>query len=252
MFQIVNFYKFTKLTDVQRVREDLKAAMIDTGVRGTIILADEGFNAMLCGQESEMAAFLIEVERIFGTEIAYKSSFHEEAPLRKIDVKIKPEIVTLKQPVDISLGEGTHVGVDEWNELISDPETVVLDARNYYEVKNGAFKNSIDPKTEKFSDLPKFIDECLTEAKTKNVAMYCTGGIRCEKFAPYLKSKGFENVFQLQGGILRYLETVDPAESLWEGECFVFDERRTLNEHLEKGEQIDYSHPDNRRVKDSE
>jgi UPF0176 protein len=181
-----------------------------------------------------------------GVSPEFKVSYYDEPPLRKIDVKIKPEIVTLKQQVDISLGNGTHVDADEWNRLVSDPETVVLDARNYYEVMNGSFVNSIDPKTEKFSELPRYVDLNLLDAKGKKVAMYCTGGIRCEKFAPYLKSKGFENVFQLKGGILKYLETVDPAESLWEGECFVFDDRRTLNQGLEKGVGIDFSHPDNR------
>jgi UPF0176 protein len=225
--------------------------MRETGVRGTIILADEGFNAMLCGKEDEMEMFLVETKRILGTELECKFSFFDEAPLRKIDVKIKPEIVTLKQDVDVSLGEGTHVEPKEWNKLLADPETIVLDARNYYEVMNGSFKGSLDPKTDKFSELPAFVSDHLSDEKETKIAMFCTGGIRCEKFVPYLKSKGFKNVFQLRGGILKYLETVDPADSLWEGECFVFDERRTLNEHLEQGVQVDYSHPDN-RVKDPE
>lgn len=251
MFQIVNFYKFFKLSGLDELRANLRELMTDTGVRGTIILAEEGFNAMLCGEEAAVNVFLTETRRILGTEFDHKVSYNEDAPLRKIDVKIKPEIVTLKQKVDIELGAGTHVGVNEWNSLVSDPETIILDARNYYEVMNGAFKNSLDPKTEKFSELPKFVEDNLANAKTKKVAMYCTGGIRCEKFAPYLRSQGFENVFQLQGGILKYLETVDPAESLWEGECFVFDERRTLTERLEKGVGVDYSHPDN-RIEDGE
>lgn len=251
MFQIVNFYKFIRLSNLAEIREDLRALMTETGVRGTIILADEGFNAMLCGKDVEMEMFLVEAKRILGTEFECKVSYFDEAPLRKIDVKIKPEIVTLKQQVDISLGDGTHVGPKEWNELLADPETIVLDTRNYYEVMNGSFKGSLDPKTEKFSELPAFISENLSNEKEAKIAMFCTGGIRCEKFAPYLKSKGFKNVFQLEGGILKYLESVDPADSLWEGECFVFDERRTLNERLEQGVQVDYSHPDN-RIKDSE
>ncbi len=249
MFQIVNFYKFIRLSNLEKIRGDLRALMTETGVRGTIILANEGFNAMLCGKDDEMKQFLMSAEQILGTSFECKISYFEEAPLRKIDVKIKPEIVTLKQEVDISLGEGTHVAPKKWNELISDPETIVFDTRNYYEVMNGSFKGAMDPKTEKFSQLPEFIAANFSEEKDKKIAMYCTGGIRCEKFAPFLKSKGFKNVFQLQGGILKYLEEVDPAESLWEGECFVFDERRTLNERLEKGVQIDYSHPDN-RIKD--
>ena len=251
MFQIVNFYKFVRLSNLENIREGLRALMTETGVRGTIILADEGFNAMLCGKDDEMDVFLGETKRILGTEFECKISYFDEAPLRKIDVKIKPEIVTLKQAVDISLGEGTHVGPKEWNELIADPNTIVLDTRNYYEVLNGSFKGSLDPKTEKFSELPAFVSKKLGNEKETKIAMFCTGGIRCEKFAPFLKSQGFKNVFQLHGGILKYLETVDPDESLWEGECFVFDERRTLNERLEKGVQVDYSHPDN-RIKDAE
>jgi len=251
MFQIVNFYKFVRLSTLENIREQLKALMADTGVRGTIILADEGFNAMLCGKEDEMNAFIAEAEQILGTEFECKISYFEESPLRKIDVKIKPEIVALKQEVDVSLAEGTHVGPEEWNKLIADPTTIVLDARNYYEVMNGSFKGAVNPQTEKFSELPAFVSTNLADKKDSKIAMYCTGGIRCEKFAPYLKSQGFKNVFQLNGGILRYLETVDPAESLWEGECFVFDERRTLNERLEKGVQVDYSHPDN-HIKDAE
>lgn len=246
MFQIVNFYKFIRLADLEKIREELRALMTETGVRGTIILADEGFNAMLCGSDMEMSTFLPATKCILNAEFECKVSYFEEAPLRKIDVKIKPEIVTLRKDVDVSLGEGTHVGPKEWNELLSDPKTIVLDARNYYEIMNGSFKGALNPQTEKFSELPTFVSSHLNDAKDKNVAMYCTGGIRCEKFAPYLKSLGFKNVFQLNGGILKYLETVDPSESLWEGECFVFDERRTLNERLEKGVQVDYSHPDNR------
>lgn len=251
MFQIVNTYKFTRLLNLENIREELRVLMTQTGVRGTIILADEGFNAMLCGREAEMNEFLPIFEQILGTKLEPKLSYFDQAPLRKIDVKIKPEIVTLKQEVEISLGKGTHVGPKEWNELISDPETLVLDARNYYEVMNGSFIGAVDPRTEKFSELPGFVSTNLADKKDLKIAMYCTGGIRCEKFAPFLKSQGFKNVFQLNGGILRYLETVDPAESLWEGECFVFDERRTLNERLEKGVQVDYSHPDN-RIKDAE
>jgi len=157
MFQIVNFYKFVNLTELERLREELKVVMIDTGVRGTIILADEGFNAMLCGKEVEINAFLPQAKRILGCELACKSSFHEEAPLRKIDVKIKPEIVTLKQSVDISLGEGTHVGVERWNELISDPETVVLDSFSFS--KGRALRISGTAPREAQGKLTEFSDE---------------------------------------------------------------------------------------------
>jgi UPF0176 protein len=137
--------------------------------------------------------------------------------------------------VDISLGKGTHVGADEWNQLIKDPSVVVLDTRNDYEFRNGSFRRALNPQTEKFSELPAFVDENLDPEKHPRVAMFCTGGIRCEKFAPYLKQIGFKEVFQLEGGILRYLETVDESESLWRGECFVFDDRVTVDDNLEKG-----------------
>ena len=170
-----------------------------------------------------------------------KSSFHDAAPFRKIDVKIKPEIVTLKRPVDMSLGAGTHVSADAWNELISDPETFVLDTRNHYEFDTGTFANAVDPNTTKFSELPDFVEGNLDPEKHKRIAMFCTGGIRCEKFAPYLKGVGFEEVYQLDGGILKYLEVVAPEESLWQGECFVFDERVSIDHQLQKGEAPDHS-----------
>lgn len=250
MLQIITFYRFIPLSDLNTIREELKAAMKLHAIMGTIILAEEGFNSTVGGQPKQLEQFVKKAEEILGCFIEFKSSYHNATPFRKIDVKIKPEIVTLKRAVDIDLGKGTHVDPTEWNALISDPATIVLDARNEYEVKNGSFKNAVDPRTEKFSDLPQFIEEHLQNSKDRKIAMYCTGGIRCEKFVPYLISQGFENVFQLHGGILKYLEDVEPDASLWVGECFVFDDRRTVNERLEKGVQKDYSHPDNRSGED--
>ena len=140
-------------------------------------------------------------------------------------MRVKPEIVTLKRTVDLDLSEGTKVSPAEWNEIISDEDVYVLDTRNEYEVEFGTFAGAVDPKTRKFSDLPQFVAENLDPAKHRRVAMFCTGGIRCEKFAPYMKGLGFEEVYQLEGGILRYLEEVPADESLWQGECFVFDGR---------------------------
>ena len=170
-----------------------------------------------------------------------KTSYHDKAPFRKIDIKIKPEIVTLKKDVDIRLGDGTHVKPDEWNRLIADDETLVLDARNAYEYEAGTFRRAVNPGVRRFSDLPQFVAEHLDPERHRRVAMFCTGGIRCEKFAPYLKQIGFEEVFQLEGGILRYLEETSAAESLWEGECFVFDERITVDDQLKKGTAPDHS-----------
>jgi len=241
MFQIVTFYRFTELSELAAKRELLRAVMHEFGIKGTIILAKEGFNSTVCGTPEKLDAFLLRAEEILESAIETKSSFHEEMPFQKVDVKIKPEIVTLKQKVDIKIGEGTHVDPEDWNEIISDPNTIVIDARNHYEVMNGRFVGAIDPNTTKFSELPDFVENNLDPAKHKRVAMYCTGGIRCEKFSPYLRSKGFENVYQLRGGILKYLETVPAKESLWKGECFVFDDRRTVDSELKKGVEPDHS-----------
>lgn len=242
--QIITFYEFKKLEAVAPLAElktGFREVFIELGIRGTIILAHEGYNGMVCGSVDAMESFIRKTEEILQTTLVYKSSFHDDAPFRKIDVKIKPEIVTLKQQVDISLGEGTHVKPADWNEIISDPEVFILDTRNDYEFKTGTFRGAINPNTTKFSELPAFVAENLDPDKHKRVAMFCTGGIRCEKFAPYMKQLGFEEIYQLEGGILKYLEETPVEDLLWEGECFVFDERRTVDEKLTKGTAPDYS-----------
>lgn len=211
------------------------------GIHGTIILAEEGYNAMLSGEPGHLDAFLGDAESIFGHEINAKESFASEEPLGKVEVKIKPEIVTLKKPVDVRLGVGTHVPPEKWNELITRDDVYLLDTRNDYEYRTGTFEGAVNPGTEKFSDLPDFVGENLDPNTHKKVAMFCTGGIRCEKFAPYLVAQGFSEVYQLEGGILKYLETVDPDSSLWRGECFVFDKRVTLAPDLSVGSGADLS-----------
>lgn len=242
--QIIAFYEFKDIAELgplAEVRAALKQAVIDTDVRGTIIIAYEGYNGMICGRPADVTRFIARIEEILETTLVYKSSFHEKAPFRKVDVKIKPEIVTLKRPVDISLGQGTHVKAAEWNALISDPETVVLDTRNDYEFKTGTFHGAVNPDVTRFSDLPAFVEKNLDPKRHKRIAMFCTGGIRCEKFAPYMKQLGFAEVYQLEGGILKYLEDTPAEETLWEGECFVFDERVTVDANLKKGSGPDLS-----------
>jgi UPF0176 protein len=242
--QIIAFYEFKDLSKVGELidlRDMLRQAFREIGVRGTIILAGEGFNGMVCGERLQISTFIERAANILETKLSIKSSFFGKAPFRKIDVKIKPEIVTLKVPVDIELGKGTHVQPQDWNSVISEPGTVVLDTRNDYEFQTGTFRGAVNPQTKKFSDLPGFVAENLDPGKHKRVAMFCTGGIRCEKFAPYLKQAGFEEVFQLEGGILKYLEEVPAEETLWEGECFVFDERVTVDTNLRKGSLPDIS-----------
>jgi len=242
-FRIITFYEFKRFASEQlpEMMTALRQSMKAHSIKGTIILAEEGFNSTVCGEPPSVERFISDTETILDTTLTFKSSFHDACPFRKIDVKIKPEIVTLKKPVDIAKGVGTHVDAAQWNEIISDPSVVVLDTRNDYEFKNGTFERAINPHVEKFSDLPAFVEENLDPNVHEKVAMFCTGGIRCEKFAPYLKGLGFKQVFQLDGGILRYLEQTPAEDSLWNGECFVFDDRRTVDENLEKGIGPDYS-----------
>lgn len=243
-FEILSFYEFKDMSPLgvlTDVRASLKQLFEETRIRGTIILADEGYNGMVCGHEAQIAQFIDSAERILQTKLKTKSSFDDVAPFRKIDVKIKREIVTLKREVDISLGQGTHVDAQDWNAIISQPDVLLLDTRNDYEYKTGTFRGAINPDIIKFSDLPDYVADHLDPEKHKRVAMFCTGGIRCEKFAPYMKQLGFEEVYQLDGGILKYLEQTSQEDSMWEGECYVFDERVTVDGTLAKGNGTDHS-----------
>ena len=240
-FQIITFYGFKTLENLPEIRDSLEASMRELSVFGTIIIAEEGFNSTVSGERGNIDKFIEQLERILSTKIVYKSSFHEQKPFRRVHVRIKPEIVTLKQKVNIEKGIGTHVAPKDWNKIIEDEEVFLLDTRNDYEFQVGTFKGTVNPKTEKFSDLPRFVEKNLDPQKHKKVAIFCTGGIRCEKFAPYLKEKGFEQVFQLEGGILKYLEEVPEEEQLWQGECFVFDDRVTVDNRLQKGVAEDLS-----------
>ncbi|MCB1024254.1 MAG: rhodanese-related sulfurtransferase, partial [Acidobacteria bacterium] len=240
-YQIITFYEFKKLKDLAEIRAHLKGAMEEFSVFGTFIIAEEGFNSTVCGEIEAVKEFIPRVESIFGTTLKFKSSFHEAMAFKRQKVKIKKEIVTLRKDVDLSKGIGTHVKSRDWNQILSDPDTIILDTRNDYEFRVGTFKNAINPGTASFNELPDFIEKNLDPKRDKKIAMFCTGGIRCEKFAPYMKDKGFEEVFQLEGGILRYLEEIPDSESLWEGECFVFDERISVDENLEKGSAADLS-----------
>ena len=248
-FQIITFYQFREFSAdrLEELKALLRDAMNAHEIKGTIILATEGINATVCGSPSGIEHFVHVVEAALNSGLTLKSSFHDASPFNKIDVKIKPEIVTLKQRVDVSLGEGTHVDAARWNEIISDPTIVVLDARNDYEFRSGTFKGAVNPHTEKFSDLPSYVAENLNPEEHPKIAMFCTGGIRCEKLAPYMKQLGFREVFQLDGGILRYLEETPPEESLWEGECFVFDDRVSIDHDLRRGVSPDHSYGKNKR-----
>ncbi len=224
-YQIITFYEFKALENIYEIRQILKRLMQENSIFGTIILADEGFNSTVCGFALDIEKFVTASESLLNTELDCKTSFHWECPFQRAKVKIKREIVTLKQKVNIEKGNGTHTHTHEWNKIIDDLDTIVLDARNKYEFEMGSFRGAINPEIDSFSQLPEFVEKNLNPSKHKKVAIFCTGGVRCEKFAPFLKDLGFAEVFQLEGGILRYLEEIPEGESLWEGECFVFDER---------------------------
>lgn len=231
-FQIITFYEFKDLGDaenLQKIKAVLKSAMVEYSILGTILLANEGYNSTISGAPEDIEKFVEILEKTLRTKLQYKTSYFTEKPFKRAKVRVKKEIVTLKKPFEIEKGFGTHVKPKEWNAIISDPEILVLDTRNAYEVELGTFQNAVNPNVGEFSKMPEFIEENFDPARHKKVAMFCTGGIRCEKFAPFMKDLGFEKVFQLEGGILKYLEEIPEEENLWQGECFVFDERITVN-----------------------
>ncbi len=238
-YQIITFYEFKPLTNLPEIKATLKSEMDELSILGTILIAEEGYNATVSGFPADIGKFVAILEKTFETKLTYKTSFHLERPFLKAKVRIKKEIVSLRQTVEIEKGIGTHAKAADWNRIISDENTIVLDARNDYEVEVGTFRGAVNPRIEKFSDLPKFVAENFDPKEHQRIAMFCTGGIRCEKFAPFLKGLGFEEVYQLEGGILKYLEETPAEESLWEGECFVFDDRIAVDNNLRQGASED-------------
>lgn len=230
-------YKFVTLENYQELKTPLLDYMLAQNVRGTLLLANEGINGTIAGSRdaiNALLAFLENDQRLAG--VSFKESFVDEMPFLRTRVKLKKEIVTMGvQGIDPKRSVGTYVKPKDWNALISDPDVVLVDTRNDYEVQVGTFKDALNPDTESFREFPQYVKENLDPTKNKKVAMFCTGGIRCEKSTAYLKEQGFEEVYHLEGGVLKYLEEVPEQESLWEGECFVFDERVTVNHALEKG-----------------
>ncbi|HQU86267.1 MAG TPA: rhodanese-like domain-containing protein [Pyrinomonadaceae bacterium] len=237
--QIITFYEFKKLENLSEIKAKLKSAMDEFSIKGTILIAAEGYNSTISGLPEDIDKFVEILEETFETKLKYKTSYFAERPFLKAKVRIKQEIVSLRHPIKIEKGIGTHTKSADWNKIISEKDTIILDTRNDYEVEIGTFKGAINPKIEKFSDLTNFVKENFDPQQHKNIAMFCTGGIRCEKFAPLMVEFGFENVYQLEGGILKYLEETPEEESLWEGECFVFDDRIAVDKNLEGGKTID-------------
>ncbi len=234
---VAAFYKFVTIGELELLRASVATSCEQFGILGTVLIAREGINATVSGRDDAIDAFLtwLRDDARF-QDVAVKISHAETAPFKRMKVRVKREIVTFGVP-DIRPSEraGAYVAPEAWNALIQDPDVVVIDTRNAYEVAIGTFDGAIDPKTDAFSDFPDYVARHLDPARHKRVAMFCTGGIRCEKASAYLLAQGFPEVYHLEGGILKYLETMPEEQSLWRGECFVFDGRVALQHGVEEG-----------------
>ena len=234
---VAALYRFARFPDFEAFRQPLFEAMLAAEVRGTLLLAAEGINGTIAGSRlgiDKVLDFLQQDERFAGLEV--KESSVDDNPFYRTKVKLKKEIVTMGvQDIDPNEIVGTHVDAEDWNELISRPDVLLLDTRNKYEVEIGTFDGAVNPETDSFREFPEYVARHLDPGNHKKVAMFCTGGIRCEKSTAYLRQQGFDEVYHLKGGILKYLELVPESESKWQGECFVFDNRVTVNHKLEQG-----------------
>ncbi|RUU03426.1 rhodanese-related sulfurtransferase [Mesorhizobium sp. USDA-HM6] len=236
--RVAALYKFARLDGYEALRAPLAAFCCGRGIKGTLLLAHEGINGTVAGSAEAIAALVDHLQAIEGlASLEVKYSGAADMPFHRMKVRLKREIVTIGvDNLDPATGAGTYVAPTDWNALISDADTLVIDTRNAYEVSIGTFKGAVDPKTASFREFPAWIEQHREELEGRKVAMFCTGGIRCEKATAYVKSLGFKNVFHLQGGILKYLEEVPAEESLWQGECFVFDERVSVSHGLAEGD----------------
>ena len=241
---VAALYHFTRFDDCEPLRAPLEHLCRAQGVKGTLLLAAEGINGTIAGPPAAIARVLDHIRTMPGcAALEVKFSSAATMPFHRLKVRIKPEIVTMGEPsIDPLAIVGTYVAPEDWNALIADPDTIVIDTRNDYEVAIGSFANAIDPRTATFRDFPAWFrsqrDHLLGQGKPPKVAMYCTGGIRCEKSTAFLKQEGVEEVFHLKGGILKYLETIPEEESLWRGECFVFDQRVAVGHGLVQGSHV--------------
>ena len=221
------FYKFVEIAECEALRAALLARCEASDIKGTILLAREGINATISGTPDAMALFLADLraDPRFA-DLTVKQAVAGDHPFQRLKVKVKREIIAFDPAADAALGPvGTYVKPQDWNALITDPEVILIDTRNAYEVAIGTFDGAVDPKTDAFSDFPAYVRDNLDPARHRKVAMFCTGGIRCEKASAHLIDMGFPEVYHLEGGILNYLEVIPEAQSTWQGECFVFDER---------------------------
>ena len=235
---VAALYQFTEIHDPNQKKKDLVSLCKSRNVRGTLILATEGINGTISGRRHHIAPVIQHISNWPEIEsLDVKYSWSTDQNFNRMKVKIKKEIVTMGvDQVNPKENAGTHIEAKDWNNLIQREDIVLIDVRNKFEIEVGHFKGSIDPDTGSFGDFPDWVQKHSTELEEKpSIAMYCTGGIRCEKASAYMKSVGYKDVYHLKGGILKYLEEISPSESLWEGECFVFDDRVSLKHGLEEG-----------------
>lgn len=231
--EVAAFYEFATLPHFAELRGPIHEACATNGVRGICLLAPEGVNGTLAGTPEGLATALGEMRRITGLTLPHKSSYTKAIPFRSLRVRLKKEIVTLGVPeANPAHRVGTYVDPQDWNALIADPDVLVIDTRNHFEFEVGTFARAIDPNTKSFGQFPAFVRDKLSGEKHRRVATFCTGGIRCEKATAFLLNEGFDEVYHLKGGILKYLETVPAEQSLWQGGCFVFDERIAVGHDL--------------------
>jgi UPF0176 protein len=246
--KVAAFYQFAALPDFRELREPLRALGMALELKGSVLLAHEGINGTVAGSDEAIDAFVHQLRNgaLFGGRLDHlelKFSSASEMPFQRLKVRLKKEIVTLGDiAVDPTRRVGTYVEPSDWNELIAAPDTLVIDTRNAFEVAMGTFDGAIDPGIKSFGQFREFAAQNLDPGKHKKIAMFCTGGIRCEKASAYLLARGFDEVYHLKGGILRYLEGVPETESRWRGECFVFDERVALGHGLREHKTADGSH----------
>jgi len=235
-FTIVTFYQFKKIQDILTIKNDLSHFCKFNKIKGTIILAEEGINGTIAGISNNIKNFETQIFKLGFDNYNPKYSYFKFMPFFRLKVRLKKEIVTLRSkiadPLDIT---GKKIKPEEWNNLISNKETILIDVRNNFEVQMGTFKNAINPNTKSFTEFKKYLKNNLDEAKNKKIAMFCTGGIRCEKISSYMLKKGFKDISQLRGGILSYLDKTSKKNSLWKGECFVFDNRVSVQNELKEG-----------------
>lgn len=229
---ITSFYKFFKIDNLSEIKSSLLEFCIYNNVKGTILIANEGINSTIASERKSIDLFYKFIKDLFEQEFTYKESFDCNIPFAKMKIKIKSEIVTIGIDVDVDNNKGRYVNTNDWDEFISREDVMIIDTRNKYEVSLGSFSKAIDPKIDNFRQFPKWANDNREIFRDKKIAMFCTGGIRCEKSTAFMKESGWDDVYHLRGGIIQYLNDTKNINRKWNGNCFVFDERAMIDDNL--------------------